>query len=452
VLWPDHASTGIGFLDRALDWAAQMSGRDVPEKQARLRAKEIIELAKPEIPEIIIGKPSFSFDDDMAGGEGFTVQLSGDTTERLASLSMELTRQLQSVEGLESVRSEARDGEEEVQIIIDRQRAAELGLTTEEIAMSVAVAMRGDKLKEFRGPEREVDMRLTFRESDRQNVEDLGRLPLYLPSGERITLGAVADFRLSRGPRSIERINRLTAVVVSANLAKDATLDEVKERVKPIMENIALPPGFSWKFGRGFETNDETQQVMAISILLGVAMIFIVMAALFESALYPISIITSIIFSIVGVYWFFFATQTIFTFMAMVGIMILVGVVVNIGIVLVAHINNLRASGMARDAAIIQAGRDRLRPILMTTLTTLLAMLPLAIGDAQVGGSGGGGGGPAYFPMARAIIGGLAFSGVLSLFVVPAFYEWFDDLNQWRRRLGRASSAAPGANAVAPPA
>jgi len=115
--------------------------------------------------------------------------------------------------------------------------------------------------------------------------------------------------------------------------------------------------------------------------------------------------------------------------------MILVGVVVNIGIVLVAHINNLRASGLSRNAAIIQAGRDRLRPILMTTLTTLLAMLPLAIGDAQVGGGGVGGGGPAYFPMARAIIGGLAFSGVLSLFVVPAFYEWFDDLNQWRRRV-----------------
>jgi HAE1 family hydrophobic/amphiphilic exporter-1 len=421
-----------------------------PKDKSELDSTEIMELIKKDLPEIIIGKPSFQFDNQSS--DGFSVQIAGDSTERLAELSLEVARQLQEVKGLENVRSEARDGEEEVQIVIDRQRAAELGLTTEEIAMSVAVAMRGDKLKEFRGPEREVDMRLTFRESDRQNVEDLGRLPLYLPSGERITLGAVADFRLSRGPRAIEHINRLTAVVVSANLAKEETLDEVKERVKPIMENIALPPGFSWKFGRGFETNDETQQVMAISILLGVAMIFIVMAALFESALYPISIITSIIFSIVGVYWFFFATQTIFTFMAMVGIMILVGVVVNIGIVLVAHINNLRASGMARDAAIIQAGRDRLRPILMTTLTTLLAMLPLAIGDAQVGGSGGGGGGPAYFPMARAIIGGLAFSGVLSLFVVPAFYEWFDDLNQWRRRLGRASSAALATNAVAPPA
>ncbi len=415
-----------------------------PKARAELSAKEIIALATPELPEIIIGKPSFSFDDQMAG-EGFSVQISGDTTERLAALSTELARQLQSVKGLASVRSEARDGEEEVQITIDRARAAQLGLTTEEIAASVAVAMRGDKLREFRGPEREVDMRLTFRESDRQNVEDLGRLPLYLPSGERITLGAVADFHITRGPRTIRRVNRLTSVIVAGTLAKGATLDEVKERVEPVMENFALPPGYTWKFGRGFETNDKTQQVMMVSLLLGVAMIFIVMAALFESALYPISIITSLIFSIVGVYWFFFATSTTFTFMAMVGIMILVGVVVNIGIVLVAHINNLRAAGMPRNDAIVQAGRDRLRPILMTTLTTLLAMLPLAIGEAQVGG----GGGPAYYPMARAIMGGLLFSGVLSLFVVPAFYEWFDDLNQWRRRIARGTL---GTTAIESPA
>jgi len=418
-----------------------------PKARAELSAKEIIALATPELPEIIIGKPSFSFDDQMAG-EGFSVQISGDTTERLAALSTELARQLQSIEGLASVRSEARDGEEEVQISIDRTRAAQLGLTTEEIAASVAVAMRGDKLREFRGPEREVDMRLTFRESDRQNVEDLGRLPLYLPSGERITLGAVADFHITRGPRTIQRVNRLTSVIVAGTLAKGATLDEVKERVEPVMENFALPPGYTWKFGRGFETNDKTQQVMIVSLLLGVAMIFIVMAALFESALYPISIITSLVFSIVGVYWFFFATSTTFTFMAMVGIMILVGVVVNIGIVLVAHINNLRAAGMPRNDAIVQAGRDRLRPILMTTLTTLLAMLPLAIGEAQVGG----GGGPAYYPMARAIMGGLLFSGVLSLFVVPAFYEWFDDLNQWRRRIARGTLGTTAIESPAAPA
>jgi HAE1 family hydrophobic/amphiphilic exporter-1 len=399
--------------------------------------REVLDQITKEMPEIIIGKPSFQF--DQQAGEGFSLQLSGESTEQLAELSFELARQLRSVQGLESVRSEARDGEEEVQIIVDRQRAAQVGLTTGDVAASVAAAMRGDKLKEFRGEDREVDMRLTFRESDRQNIEDLAILPLYLPSGERITLGAVADFRQVRGAREIKRVNRLTAVIISGNLSKGATLEEIKERVEPLMEQFAMPPGFTWKFGRGFETDDKTQQIMLQAILLGVAVIFLVMAALFESALHPLSILTSIIFAVVGMYWFFLVTGTTMTFMSMVGLMILVGVVVNIGIVLVAHINNLRAAGLPRDEAIIQAGRDRLRPILMTAMTTLLAMSALALGDAQVGGDGAGGGGPAYSPMARAIIGGLAFSSVLSLYAVPAFYEWFDDLNQWRRRIRSAA-------------
>jgi HAE1 family hydrophobic/amphiphilic exporter-1 len=414
-----------------------------------METREVMDAVTKEMPEVIIGKPSFQF--DQQAGEGFSLQLTGDATEQLAALSFELARQLRSIEGLDGVRSEARDGEEEVQIIVDRQRASQLGLTTQDIAATVAAAMRGDKLKEFRGAEREVDMRLTFRESDRQSLEDLARLPLYLPNGERSTLGAVANFRQVRGAREIRRVNRLTTVVISGNLAKGTTLDEVKERVKPLMEQFSLPPGYTWKFGRGIETDDQTAQTMMQAILLGVAVIFLVMASLFESALHPLSILTSIIFAVVGMYWFFLITGTVMTFMAMVGLMILVGVVVNIGIVLVAHINNLRAGGMSRNDAIIQAGRDRLRPILMTTLTTLLAMLPLAVGDAQVGGDGGGGGGPAYFPMARAIIGGLAFSSVLSLYAVPAFYEWFDDLNQWRRRIAHTARDRLAA-AVAQPA
>ncbi|HJS21812.1 MAG TPA: efflux RND transporter permease subunit [Steroidobacteraceae bacterium] len=411
--------------------------------------REVLDQITEEMPEIIIGKPSFQF--DQQAGEGFSLQLSGDSTEQLVELSYELVRQLRLVEGLEGVRSEARDGEEEIQIIVDRQRASQLGLTTGDVAASVAAAMRGDKLKEFRGEDREVDMRLTFRESDRQNIDDLATLPLYLPSGEHVTLGAVANFRQVRGAREIDRVNRLTAVIVAGNLAKGVTLDEIKKRVEPLMEQFAMPPGFTWKFGRGFETDDKTQQIMLQAILLGVAVIFLVMAALFESALHPLSILTSIIFAVVGMYWFFLLTGTTITFMSMVGLMILVGVVVNIGIVLVAHINNLRAAGLPRDEAIIQAGRDRLRPILMTTMTTLLAMSALALGDAQVGGDGAGGGGPAYSPMARAIIGGLAFSSVLSLYAVPAFYEWFDDLNQWRRRIRGVARErlAPGAAPLA---
>ncbi|MFO1392825.1 MAG: efflux RND transporter permease subunit [Steroidobacteraceae bacterium] len=403
-----------------------------PKDKATVPAEEVMRRVMADMPEIIIGKPSFQFDDNASGGTSFSLQLSGESTERLADISQEVAHRLSSVPGLEAVRSEAGTGEQEVQVVVNRDRVAQLGLTTEQVAMTVAGAMRGDRLPELRTSDRELTMRLAFRESDRQSVDDLARVPVMLADGSRTELGSLADFVVRPSDREIQRLNRLTTVVVDANLAQGTTMDEARKRVEPIMNAYPLPPGYSWKFGRGLDENDQAVQIMAQNILLAVVMIFLVMASLFESTLYPLSIITSILFATVGSIWFLALTGTTITMMAMIGFMVLIGVVVNIGIVLIAHVIDLREAGMAREQAIVQAGRDRLRPIMMTVLTTLLGMLPLALGDAQLGG---GDGGPAYFPMARAIMGGLAFSAVVSLLIVPMFYVWFDDLNAWRRRV-----------------
>jgi hydrophobic/amphiphilic exporter-1 (mainly G- bacteria), HAE1 family len=414
-----------------------------PKDQATIPPQEVMRRVLKDMPEIIIGKPSFQFDQGASGATSFSLQLSGESTERLAEISQEVAHRLSSVPGLDAVRSEAGTGDQEVQVIVNRDRAAQLGLTTQEIAMTVAGAMRGDKLPELRTSDRELTMRLAFRESDRQSVDDLGRVPVMLADGTRTELGAVADFVVKPSDREIHRLNRLTTTVINANLAKGTTMDEARKRVEPIMNAYPLPPGYSWKFGRGFDENDKAVQIMAQNMILAVVLIFLVMASLFESALYPLSIITSILFAIVGSIWFLALTGTTITMMAMIGFMVLIGVVVNIGIVLIAHVIDLRAAGLPRRDAILQAGRDRLRPILMTVLTTLLGLLPLAIGDAQVGGSGQG---PAYYPMARAIMGGLAFSAVVSLLIVPMFYVWFDDLNEWRRRVfSRDTGAVPAA-------
>jgi HAE1 family hydrophobic/amphiphilic exporter-1 len=410
-----------------------------PKEEATVPAAEVMKRVMENMPEIIIGKPSFQFDQGAGGASAFTLQLSGESTERLATISQDVARRLSSVPGLEAVRSEAGTGEEEVQVIVDRDRASLLGLTTEQIAMTVTGAMRGDRLPELRTTDREVTMRLAFRESDRQSIEDLAKVPVMLPDGTRTELGAVAEFEVQPSDREIQRVNRLTTVSVTANLAKGTTMEEARKRVEPVMNDYALPPGYSWKFGRGFEENDKAVQTMAQNMILAVVLIFLVMAALFESTLYPLSIITSILFAIVGSIWFLALTGTTITMMAMIGFMILIGVVVNIGIVLIAHVIDLREAGLPRRDAILQAGRDRLRPILMTTLTTLLGMLPLAVGDAQIGG---GGEGPAYYPMARAIMGGLGFSALVSLLIVPMFYIWFDDLNEWRRRVFKRPTAA----------
>jgi hydrophobic/amphiphilic exporter-1 (mainly G- bacteria), HAE1 family len=425
-----------------------------PRDEGGLRVQEFVAKAQDGIPEIIIGKPSFKWDDENSmGGQRFSVQLTGESTEKLAVLADEVARVMSSVKGLEAVRSEAREGDEEVQIVVNRQRAAALGLTSSDVAQAVAAGMRGDRLREFRGTDRELTLRLAFRESDRQSIDNLAEFPIYLPSGTRVPLSAVADFRIAKGPRAIERLDRMTSVAITGNVMQDATLDAVGKDVEALMNNYQLPPGYSWKLGKGFDQQDENSATMVTNMLLAIAMIYLVMAAVFESTVYPMSIITSIFMAIVGVIWLLFLTRTTVTLMAFIGVQILIGVVVNIGIVLVAHINELRASGMERMAAIVQAGRDRLRPILMTTLTASLGLLPLATGEASLAV---GGGGPSYAPMARSIMGGLMAGAVMSLFVVPAFYVWIDNGAERvkrfmrRTRVVEAPTAARTVNATAP--
>jgi HAE1 family hydrophobic/amphiphilic exporter-1 len=411
-----------------------------PQDELPMEPREIMKEIEKGLPEIIIGKPTFSFEENQGGAGGFSMRLTGESTEQLVELSRTLVARLRDVPGFDTVRTTARAGEHEVQVIVDRDRASRLGLTPETVAQTLAAAMRGDRLKEFRAEDREIEMRLAFRADDRQTLEDLAATPLWLPDGSRSTLGAVASFRIDQTERSIERVDRLTSVVIEGIVSRDSTLDEVKKGVEAAMQDFPLPAGVAWKFGRSVEENDETAQDMLVNILLAVVLIYLVMASLFESLLYPVSIITSIVFAIVGVFWGLTISLTPMTFMAMLGIMILIGVIVNIGIVLIAHVIDLRKAGMNRHDAIIEAARHRLRPILMTSLTTLLAMLPIALGDTQIGGDG-----PAYYPMARALMSGLFFGSVTSLFFVPMFYVWLDDLNEWRQRVrlfSRSGAAA----------
>ena len=191
-----------------------------PSDQAKVRAKDVIQMISDEMPEILIGTPSFQMD-QQGGGRGFSLQVSGDSTERLYALSYELSRQLATVTGLEGVHSEARSGDEQVHVLIDRDRAAQLGLTSEVIASTIAAAMRGDRLRELRMPDREIDMRLVFRPSDKQAIEDLANLPIALPAGGRATLGSVPA---SRSSLEIVPLNVSTA---SPRLSSLATLRRV---------------------------------------------------------------------------------------------------------------------------------------------------------------------------------------------------------------------------------
>jgi HAE1 family hydrophobic/amphiphilic exporter-1 len=299
-----------------------------------------------------------------------------------------------------------------------------------EVAQVVSAAMRGMNLRPFQGDDGEIPVRLEFREDDRQTLEHLENLPLVGRADQPLKLGAVADFRLRRGPQNIRRENRTTSIGVTANL-DDITMDEARKRIGQVMGRFNLPPGYTWSYGERFDFEQEAFRTMLVNLLLALALIYFVMAALFESLLFPAAIWTQIIFAVVGVYWFFLITGTTMSLMAMIGILILIGVVVNNGIVLIDYVNQLRTRGYGRREALVEAGAARLRPILMTAGTTVLSLVPLCFVATEIGGSGG----PPYFPMARAIVGGLTFSTVITLLVLPTIYVLLDDLRNWSSRI-----------------
>ena len=404
-----------------------------PKDAARVRSKDVMQWIADEMPEILIGEPSFQFDQQ---GPGKRLQPAAVGRFDRAALRS-VVRGVATARRDQRPRRRALRGAQRRRAGSHRRRPRPRGAAGPDV--------RDDRSHRCSRHARRSAARAAHRRARGDDALAVPRVrstgdrgsrfacPSRCPTARPSASARVATFRVEPGDRAIERINRLTSVVIAGNLTAGTTLDEIKKVVEPMMKGFPLPPGYTWKFGRGAEQNDETVQTMLINIALAFIMIYLVMAALFESTLLPVSILSSILFAIVGVCWFLFVTVTPLTFMAMIGILILMGVVVNNGIVLVAHIAQLRAAGMERMEAIIQAGRDRLRPILMTTLTTLLAMLPLAIGDAQVGG--GSNGGPAYYPMARAIIGGLAFSTIVSLLIVPSMYVWLDNAARWTQEV-----------------
>ncbi|MGQ0586735.1 MAG: efflux RND transporter permease subunit [Gammaproteobacteria bacterium] len=406
------------------------------DDERRQTPQEIQEKIRKGVPKIPIGEPSF--DGNRGSGEQLGIQVFGESSERLREVANDVVLLLRQVPGLNDVRVNAGVIGWEMRVKVDREKARLYGLSSQQVAEVVAGAMRGSPLRPYRTDSGEVEMILELRREDRTDIDALRQLPLLTATGQRIALDAVAELSIGDVPGDIRREDRRTALKIQFTTADKVTADDARKRVTEFMDQLQFPPGYSWGFGQAFDDDARAQNTMLVNMLLALACIYIVMAALFESVLAPSAIITGIFFSFVGVFWFFLVTGTTVSFMAMIGMLVLMGVVVNNGIVLIDHVHQLREQGLPRERALIQGSRDRLRPILMTAASTILAMIPLAVGKAAIGGDG-----PPYFPMARAVIGGLAFATVISLVVLPAIYVSLEDVGHWGRRAFRRAAGRP---------
>ena len=377
---------------------------------------EIKRLILENMPKFVRAKPSFRWNEGNGGGVRLT--LLGESSDQLRVIANRVVDVLDNVDGLTDVRADVGSERQELQIRIDRDKAYQLGLTTQQVSGLVATALRGNNLRTFRyGEAGEVNVKLMYGKSVQESLNALQNLNLTNNSGRNITLDMVADISVMPQLAQINRYYRQTALSVGANLEESTTMEQARERIEAAMQYMSLPSGYSWTLDGGFRRQDEAFAVMQMNMLLAVCMIYIVMAALFESLLLPTAVITSLLFSITGVFWAFMITGTSMSVMGMIGMLILMGIVVNNGIVLVDRINQLISEGEALITAIVDGCSSRIRPILMTVSTTVLGLVPLAMGSTRIGGDG-----PAYSPMAIAIIGGLVFSTLTSLFLVPLAY------------------------------
>lgn len=373
-------------------------------------------------------------------GEKVQVQLVGDSTETLAEIAKDIVPMLSKSPQLRDVRVDAGDQNSELSVRVDRERAAAFGFSANDVASFVGVALRGAPLREFRRGESEVPVWVRFAGAEQYGIEDLDSFMVRAPDGRTVPLLSMVDVGVTPAATQISRTNRQTTLTVQANLADKVTVPEARKAMEDTLKAASFPTGYSYSFdGGAFQEEDEAGKQMMTNLVIALLLIYIVMAAVFESLLFPAAIMSGVLFSVFGVFWLFWLTGTEFNIMAFIGILVLMGVVVNNGIVMIEHINNLRRRGKSRTDALVEGSRERLRPILMTMGTAILAMIPIAWGNTQMGGDG-----PPYYPMARAIAGGLAFSTVVSLLFLPTIYAILDDMRSGTARLTKRARMRRG--------
>jgi CzcA family heavy metal efflux pump len=344
------------------------------------------------------------------------------TGSRLAAQVAEVVR---SVPGATDVQVSREDNVPELRVKIDRDKAGVLGINAADVANTINTCIGGTVASTFTDPVtgNAYNIRVRLDERFRQKPEDLLGIVLSSSSGQPVLLGNVADVTLASAPVQLNRKNQERFVEVTANVfGRD--LGSVARDVNQKIQKLTLPPGFSIKVGGNVEQQQKTFRDLLLAFSLAILLVYVIMASQFQSLLDPFIIMFTVPLGIVGVFWMLFLTNTTLSVTSFQGIIVMVGIVVSNGILLVDYTNRLRTSGLPLYEAVVKAARTRLKPILMTSLATVLGLIPMAIGL---------GGESTQAPLAIAVIGGLTVSTFFTLFFVPALYTVFEE--RYKRRL-----------------
>jgi HAE1 family hydrophobic/amphiphilic exporter-1 len=392
----------LGQLNIVMKDRTDQAAEDATSERLRERYETIPDL------EVKFGRPSY-----FSLKTPVEVVLYGDNLEDLRSYSLDLAEEMNEIPGLVDVHSSLEAGNPEIQVVFDRARLASLGLDMGVLSETLRNRVQGVVPTRYKEEDRQIDVRIRNQEANRASFDDVRNLVLPGPNNEPIRLLSVADIRLDRGPAEIHRLQQQRAAVITANL-RERSLGPAIRDVESTIRRTPPPAGVTTELAG---QNREMQRSFAslwFAMGLAIFLVYLVMAATFESFVHPFIVLFTIPLGVVGVTAGLLVTGTTITVMVLIGAILLSGIVVNNAIVLIDSVNRLRRAGVDKFEAVVRAGHSRLRPILMTTLTTIVGLIPMGIGWGE--------GAELRAPLAVTVGWGLFFGTLLTLIVIPAVY------------------------------
>ena len=451
---PERSRVSLNMVDYAD--RSESSNRTLEKLRAQLRGipGTEVEFTKQEQ-----GPPT---------GPPVNIEVSGEQFDQIVQISNEIKGRLNDaaqsgrLPGLVDVTDNLNTGRPEVQVDVDRDQAARYGLSTSQIARTVRSAIQGIEADTYRSGEDEYDITVRLRQSDRQSIGSLESLTVTNARGQQIPLTSVANIEEGTGFGSITRIDQNRVVTVSGGAAPGYNGPEVLNRVQDELAEYreTLPPGYTMEYTGGNEDQQESFGFLTTALLIGASLILLILIVEFNSISAPFIIMVAVGLSMIGVLLGLILTRTPFNLFTFIGIIALAGIVVNNNIVLVDYIMQLRGRGMDKQPAVIEGGATRLRPVLLTALTTILGLVPLTFGinvdfvgllsdfapNFQIGSENT----QFWGPMGTAIISGLTFATFLTLVIVPVMYSTFDSVSRYVTAAfgGRVEDAAIVSEAV----
>jgi CzcA family heavy metal efflux pump len=408
------ARSGRGSINVILDPATARprwpAGRWVETLQARIDS-----LAVPGA-RIFVRPPSIRGLRTNISGSDVSINVQGDDLAVLQRIGAEVMARLRGIPGLESIEPSAEEASPTLVVALDRQRAADLGLNVAAVGQAVRVALDGAIPTRFTEGNQEYDIRVRLPRERFQGAEDLGAIALFAGRDRPVYLRDVANVQLKAGPSNIRRENQNRQYRINGDVNDAvASVGAVNREIRARLADVAIPDGYGLVYGGEEETIRENQRNLLIVTLLAVFLVWVVMAVQYESVRNPLVILVSIPLALIGVIFLLWLTSTPLSAPALLGVILLAGIVVNNAILLVEYVEQIRQErNMPPEQAVVEAGAIRLRPILMTTTTTVLGMLPLAIGIGE--------GTEMMRPLALSVVGGLSISTILTLIVIPCAY------------------------------